>query len=50
LRKILIDENLSPSLAESHATALRVRKAEIMFWIEEGGLQATVASRNKCRS
>jgi len=35
---------------ESLATALRVRKAEIIFWIEHGWLQATIVSRGKRRS
>jgi hypothetical protein len=32
---------------ESLASALRVRKAEVIFWIEQGWLQASVASRGK---
>jgi hypothetical protein len=35
---------------ESLASALRVRKAEIVFWIEQGWLQASIASRGKRRS
>ena len=35
---------------ESLASALRVRKAEVVFWIEQGWLQASIASRGKRRS
>jgi hypothetical protein len=35
---------------ESLAIALRVRKAEIVFWIEQGWLQASIACRGKRRS
>ena len=35
---------------ESLAIALHVRKAEIVFWIEQGWLQASIASRGKRRS
>jgi hypothetical protein len=35
---------------ESLASALRVRKAEIVFWIEHGWLQASIASRGKRKS
>ena len=35
---------------ESLASALRVRKAEIVFWIEQGWLQASIACRGKRRS
>lgn len=34
---------------ESLAVALHVRKSEIVFWIEQGWLQATVANRGKRR-
>ena len=34
---------------ESLAIALRVRKAEIVFWIEQGWLQASIACRGKRR-
>jgi hypothetical protein len=35
---------------ESLASALRVRKAEVVFWIEQGWLQASIACRGKRRS
>ena len=35
---------------ESLASALRVRKAEVIFWIEQGWLQASIACRGKRRS
>jgi len=35
---------------ESLANALRVRKAEIVFWIDQGWLQATVSGHGKRRS
>ncbi|MGB8029939.1 MAG: hypothetical protein WCF30_09780 [Terracidiphilus sp.] len=35
---------------ESLASALRVRKAEIVYWIEQGWLQASIAYRGKRRS
>ncbi|HEY6847352.1 MAG TPA: hypothetical protein VI320_14280 [Terracidiphilus sp.] len=35
---------------ESLASALRVRKAEVVFWIEQGWLQASMACRGKRRS
>src|ERR1700691_1665306 len=35
---------------QSLASALRVRKAEIVFWIEQGWLQASIACRGKRRS
>ena len=35
---------------ESLAIALRVRKAEIVFWIDQGWLQASIACRGKRRS
>ena len=35
---------------ESLANALRVRKAEIVFWIEQGWLQASITCRGKRRS
>jgi hypothetical protein len=35
---------------ESLASALRVRKAEVTFWIEQGWLQASVACHGKRRS
>ena len=35
---------------ESLAIALRVRKAEVIFWIEQGWLPASIASRGKRRS
>jgi hypothetical protein len=35
---------------ESLASALRVRKAEIVFWIEQGWLQASIACHGKRRS
>jgi hypothetical protein len=35
---------------ESLANALRVRKAEVVFWIEQGWLQASIACRGKRRS
>lgn len=35
---------------ESLASALRVRRAEIVFWIEHGWLQASIASRGKRKS
>jgi hypothetical protein len=35
---------------ESLANALRVRKAEVVFWIERGWLQASIACRGKRRS
>jgi hypothetical protein len=35
---------------ESLAIAIRVRKAEIVFWIEQGWLQASIACRGKRRS
>jgi hypothetical protein len=36
--------------AESLASALHVRKADVIFWIEQGWLQASIASRGKRRS
>ena len=35
---------------ESLASALRVRKTEVVFWIEQGWLQASISSRGKRRS
>jgi hypothetical protein len=35
---------------ESLASALRVRKAEVVFWIEQGWLQASIACRGNRRS
>jgi hypothetical protein len=35
---------------ESLSSALRARKAEVIFWIEQGWLQASIASRGKRRS
>jgi hypothetical protein len=35
---------------ESLASALRVRKAEVGFWIEQGWLQASISSRGKRKS
>ncbi len=35
---------------ESLASALRVRKAEVIFWIEKGWLQASISSHGKRRS
>lgn len=35
---------------ESLASALRVRKAEVVFWIEQGWLRASIACRGKRRS
>jgi hypothetical protein len=35
---------------ESLASALHVRKAEVVFWIEQGWLQASIACRGKRRS
>jgi hypothetical protein len=35
---------------ESLANAFRVRKAEVVFWIEQGWLQASIACRGKRRS
>jgi len=35
---------------ESLASALRVRKAEVIFWIEQGWLQASIVCRGKRRS
>ncbi|MGA3048602.1 MAG: hypothetical protein ABSD67_18360 [Terracidiphilus sp.] len=35
---------------ESLASALRVRKAEVVFWIEKGWLQASIACRGKRRT
>jgi hypothetical protein len=35
---------------ESLASALHVRKAEVVFWIEQGWLQASIAYRGKRRS
>jgi hypothetical protein len=35
---------------ESLANALRVRKAEVVFWIEQGWLQASISCRGKRRS
>jgi len=35
---------------ESLASALRVRKAEIVYWIEQGWLQASIVCRGKRRS
>ena len=35
---------------ESLASALRVRRAEILFWIEQGWLRASIACRGKRRS
>jgi hypothetical protein len=35
---------------ESLASALRVRKAEVVFWIEQGWLQASIACRGKRKS
>jgi len=35
---------------ESLASALRVRKTEIIFWIEQGWLQASILSRGKRKS
>ena len=35
---------------ESLASALRVRKAEIVYWIEQGWLQASIVCRGKRKS
>jgi len=35
---------------ESLASALRVRKAEVISWIEQGWLQASIACRGKRRA
>ncbi len=35
---------------ESLASALRVRKSEVVFWIEQGWLQASITSRGKRRA
>jgi len=49
-RPQLARDSVRPSSVENPANALRVRRAEVVFWIEQGWIRASIACRGKQRS